>query len=294
MNFCGNCGSKMTDGSCGACTEKSTNGLSMETLEKSLEALESLSKGVRPAEAKKGEGDERTAKKVVEDAKDQAHKYGDKGEGDSEEQPKSKKGVESAAKGGFVPPDEEQFEGDEDGEEEGQKCPPQMPMKSAGKKAKKSFSDEALEQEPIKKAVDVSEFLEGLVYQLGEFNDELRSDVNKSIEFAGYQQKFNVGLAKALGEVGTFMKSLAEKVETVGKTPAAVRKSDQTAATIEKSFAGGNATTNNNLTKGQIANKLLELMDAGDKSITESDVVRAEASGAVRAELRAKLGIEQQ
>lgn len=299
MNFCSVCGTKLVDGACQSCANKSTAGLSVETLEKSLEALESLSKGVRPAEAKAGEKDEKSAKEHVEAAKEQAHKYGAKGEGDSEEEPKTKRGVESAAKGGFVPPDEDgDYDGDGDDdreeEEEGRPCPPNMPMKSAKKSAKKSFTDDMLEQEPIKKAVDVSDFLESVVIQLGEYTDSLRSDIAKSQAFAGYQQQFNIGLAQAMSELGKGLTVLAEKVEAMGKTPAAVRKSDQSAAAIEKSFAGGDSKQNNTLTKSQMANKLFELMEAGDKSITPADVVAADSTGSVRPELRTKLGIEEQ
>jgi hypothetical protein len=118
--------------------------------------------------------------------------------------------------------------------------------------------------------------------------DSLRSDVSKSINFAGYQQQFNVGKAKAMQEMGSLLKSLSATVESLGKTPAAVRKSEQSVAAIEKSFAGGSAT-NDTLTKSQIAAKLTELWEAGDKTITEADIIRAESTGYVPDALKAKV-----
>jgi hypothetical protein len=299
--FCQNCGTKLVDGGCASCTSKSTNGLSMESLEKSLATLEELSKGVRPAEGKISDSDKRTAKKVAEEVKEQVKGYGDHGEGDSEEEPKTTKNVESAAKkGGFVPPDAEEEEEDprrreeEEEEEEQQQAAPQMPFKSAGKKAKKSFADELIENEPVRKAVDVSDFLEGVVYQLGEMTDGLRGDVHKSLKFAGYQQNFNVGLAKAMVELGSIVKSLTEQVERMGKTPAGIRKSEQTAAALEKSFDSGNAATNGTLTKSQMASKLTALWEAGDTSVSPADILRADSEGYVKPELREKIGLEKQ
>lgn len=315
MNFCGDCGTKLVGGACASCTAKSTSGLSAESLEKSLSALESLSKGVRPAEAKSNEGDNRKAKDMNDAAVDETHDRGKVGEGDSEEEPKTARDIEGKAKGkpkgtsfgtgkvgkgGFVPPDEEEFEDPREREEEEEEEEQQgggrgaapMPFKSASKKkAKKSFADDLLEHDDVRKAVDVSDFLEGLVYEFSEYTDSLRDDVAKSLAFAGYQQKFNIGLAKALGEIGEFVKSLKAEVAVIAKSPAGTRKSDTSAAAIEKSFDGGNATKNE-LTKSQKATKLAALMEAGDTSIQPLDVVRAEMEGFVKPEHQAKLGIE--
>lgn len=300
MNFCGECGNKLAGGACATCTSKSTSGLSAESLEKSLAALEDLSKGVRPAEAPDKEEDNKPAKELISAAVKQAKKYGAKGEGESEEEPKTKRGVESAIKG-FMPPEEEGEEEEEDPRkrrEEEEEAEAGMgggepEFKSAkSKKAKKSFADELVEQEPVRKAVDVSEFLESLVYQLGDYTDNLRDDVNKSLKFGAYQQKFNVGLAKALGEVGSLIKGLSEQVAIIGKTPANVRKSDQNLASIEKSFAGNNTNENNNLSKSEIAQKLAALMESGDKSVESFDVIRAETTGLLKPEHRTKLGLD--
>lgn len=300
MNFCGECGTKLVSGACAGCTAKSTSGLSAESLEKSLAALEDLSKGVRPAEAASKEEDNKEAKELVSAAVKQAKKYGAKGEGESEEEPKTKRGVESAIKG-FMPPEEEEEEEDprkrreeEEEAEEAGMGGGEPEFKSAKKKAKKSFADELVEQEPVRKAVDVSEFLESLVYQLGDYTDSLRDDVNKSLKFGAYQQKYNVGLAKALGEIGTLLKGLTEQVAVIGKTPASVRKSDQSAVVIEKSFAGNNANANNNLSKSEIAQKLMALMESGDKSVEGIDIIRAESTGLLKPEHRTKLGLDSQ
>lgn len=298
MKFCGECATKLVDGVCSTCTAKSTNGLSMESLEKSLETLESLSKGVRPAEAKGGEEQGNTsAKEHNKKAVDQAHKYGKKGEGDSDEQPKTKRGVESAVKG-FVPEEEEEVDPREEEEreleEEMAERGGKPEFKSAGKKAKKSFADEAQEYEGVRKAVDVSPFLEGITAQIGETIDSLREDVAKSNSFASYQRNFNMGLAGALNELANIVKGLTTIVEEIGKNPATVRKSDSSAAAIEKSFANGNAGGEQKLTKSQIANKLSQLMAAGDTTITELDVLRADSTGSFRPELAEKLGIEKQ
>lgn len=300
MNYCGMCATKLVDGGCPTCTAKSTNGLSMETLEKSLETLESLSKGVRPSEATGGEEQGGTsAKEHNKKAVDQAHKYGKKGEGDSEEQPKTKKNIESAAKGGFVPPGAEDEDEERDPREEEEEMMEQQQgqpeFKSAkGKKAKKSFADDAMDYDGVRKAVDVSPFLEGITAQIGETMDEVRSEVEKSLNFASYQKSYNIGLAKSLIELGNVVKSLAVTVSELSKSPSGQRKADTSAAAIEKSFANGNANGEQKLTKSQIAGKLADLMQAGDTSITESDVLRADTAGLVRPELIEKLGLNKQ
>jgi hypothetical protein len=299
--FCGECATKLVDGACTSCAAKSTSGINIESLEKSLDALESISKGVRPAEAKAGEKNDDDAKESQGKVVKQVKKYGAKGEGDSEEEPKTKRGIESAAKGGFpgpgMPPGAPGGEEEEDPEErrrrelmEEEEGGGEPEFKSAKKKAKKSFAEELVEQEQVAKAIDVSDFLEELVYKIAEGHDALSNEVSKSTRFASYQQNFNVGLAKAMGEFGTLVKNLAIKVDEIGKQPAAIRKSDL--SVVEKSFAEGDKTNNEQtLTKSQMASKLLELQQAGDKEIQVNDIIRAESTGTVRPELKAKLGL---
>lgn len=296
MNFCGQCGTKLVDGGCGSCTAKSANGLSMETLEKSLTQLESLSKGVRPNEAKAETIEDVTAAEHNKKAIEQRHKWEkNKGEGESEEEPKTKRGVESAAKG-FPPPgggddmygeEEERDPREEDERDE----EPEFKSAKSKKKTKKSLADDILENEEVSKAVDVTPFLKEVVETLSDSHDSLASTVSKSIAFSRYQKEFNIGLAKALNEMSNVVKGLVAKVDELGKSPAAQRKSDTSAVVIEKSFANGDAEGKNQLTKGQIASKLLSLMEAGDASITEADILRAESTGAVRPNLMEKLGL---
>lgn len=298
--FCGECATKLVDGACASCTAKSTSGINIESLEKSLSALESISKGVRPAEAKAGEADEADPKEKQTRQVKQTKKYGAKGEGESEEEPKTERGIESATKGGFPGPDGDgDYDGDEDPEErrrremmaaeEEQGGEPEFKSAKSKKKAKKSFADELVESEQVAKAIDVSDFLEELVYKIAEGHDGLSHEVAKSTRFASYQQGFNVGLAKAMSELGTLVKSLVEKVEVIGKEPATVRKSDL--QVVEKSFAQGEKAAEQTLSKSQIASKLLELQQAGDTSISANDIIRAESTGTYRAELKSKLGI---
>jgi hypothetical protein len=304
MKFCGECGTKLVDGACAGCTAKSINGLDVESLEKSLATLENISKGVRPAEAKKGdEGDVDKPSAHQEKIVKQVKKYGAKGEGDSEEEPKTKRGIESAAKGGFPGPMGEggaPGEGEEDPEEEMEerkRREREMAMegepefKSAkGKKAKKSFAEELMQSDEVSKAVDVSDFLEELVYKSSESIDELRGDIEKSLQFHNYQQRFNVGLAKAFNEMGSLVKGLVQVIETIGKQPAGQRKSD--VGVIEKGLAGGPADSDKTiLTKSQKAEKLIALREGGDKTITDMDIISADSSGFVRDDLKAKLGI---
>jgi hypothetical protein len=300
MNFCGDCGNKLTNGACATCTAKSASGINIESLEKSLETLESISKGVRPAEAKQGEKEEQDPEQKQAAQVKQTKKYGAKGEGDSEEEPKTKRGIESAAKGGFPGPGPEMdgdgdFDGDEEDPRERRRREMEMEgepeFKSAkGKKAKKSLADDLLESEEIAKAVDVSDFLEELVYKTAEAQDSLSAEVSKSIRFNSYQREFNVGLAKAMSEFGTLIKSLVDKVEEIGKQPAGIRKSDLTV--VEKGAAEPNADNKSNtLSKSQVAEKLLALQQAGDKSIEANDILRVEIDGFLKPEHKTKLGI---
>lgn len=307
MKFCGNCGSKLVDGVCTGCAAKSTSaGLDLDALEKSVATLEAISKGVRPAEAKAVKDEKKTARQIVEDVNKQVVSYGDRGESESEEEPPSEHDEEEKAKKAFPPerferptPEEEEEEergpeDEEEEEEEERERPRPLPFKSArGKAAKKSFAENAYENsEPIQKAMDVSDFLTAFVDQFSESLDGLRYDVLKSeTEERQYQREYNLALAKAVKELGTLVKSLAESTQALSKQPIAQRKSDVTV--VNKSFAG-NVGAGTTLTKSQLANKIADLMISGDKSVTPNDVVMAESLGTVRPELRSKLGLPEE
>jgi len=297
--YCGDCAAELVDGACGSCAAKSASSINIESLEKSLATLESISKGVRPADAKQGEKEDDDPEQHQSSVVKQVKKYGAHGEGETEEEPKTKRGIESAVKGAFPgPPMPPQYgDGGEDPEEEERRRREEEmegrgepEMKSAkSKKAKKSFADELMEEEVVAKAVDVSDFLEELVYKIAEAQDEVTSEVSKSVRFASYQQSFNVGLAKAMSELGSLIKSLAEKVEVIGKQPAAIRKSDLTI--VEKSLGAGE-TKNTTVSKSQAAERLFELKKSGDASIEDKDILRAEVDGFIKPEHKKKLGIE--
>jgi hypothetical protein len=297
MKFCGECGTQTNGAACSACTSKSAAGLSFESLDKSLAVLENVSKGVRPAPAKENDTDKRTAKEVAEDAKELQKKYGQHGEGETEEQPKTKKGVEEVAKKGFPLPEQEEEEEQEfaprrrsrpeEEEEEEEAREPEFKSASKKKKTKKSFADTLAENsEAVSKAIDISDYLRDFVYAVSESTDGLSARVEKSLARQAGQGEFNVALAKAMQQVGILLKGLTEKVESFGTTPAGQRKSD--VSVVEKSFGGKEGTE---LKKSDIAAKLTTLMESGNKSVTVADVLSADASGFVRPELRELVGL---
>lgn len=306
--YCQHCGTKLADGVAHECAAtKSAKGLDFETLEKSIEALESVAKGVRPKEAPKEKEDKRTARQLVDDVEDEVVKYGDRGEGESEEEPESERGIERETKKGFPPPpmpgeeseDEEEAE-EEQARERAREAEAEearanaMPFKSAkksAKKAAKSFADTAAESDNVRKAIDVSDFLSDLVYTIAEHTDSLTESVEKSLDGFVYQQRFNQAMASAMKQMGELIKGLSEQVQGIGKQPAATRKSDVSATVVEKSFANANPASNDTLSKSQIAAKLMTLMESGDKSVTDQDVIRAETTGLIRPELREKVGL---
>lgn len=305
--FCGDCGTQLANGSCSSCANKSVSELGLESLEKALTDLESVAKGVRPSEAPAPKVDVRDLEQVTEQARKQVREYGDHGEGDSEEEPETEKDVESRVKGkgstkkvfgkgGFMPPppqgqDEEDPEEEERRREEEEAEERPMPFKSAKGKAKKSMADDLMENDNVRKAVDVSPFLEGLTTKIIDSYDSLQDDVNKSLAGWSYQQKYNVGLAKALGELGSLVKGLTDVVNALSKTPVGTRKGD--VSVVEKSFAGNGeaAPDGQTLNKGAIAQKILALKESGDTSITDMDVLRAESTGLVTPEIQKKLGL---
>lgn len=316
MNYCGKCGSKLADGACGNCAAKSTSSLSFESLEKSLNALEDISKGVRPKEAKKTDKRKVTAREQVEEVQDQVHSYGDHGESESEEEPPSEHDAEEDAEKGFKPEfraeDEEEQIGpnsaDEDAEnetqdedideerrardeeDEGEGPGRRFERSASKKKAKKSLAEDAYDSSAaVQKAIDISPFLTDIVETLSDHLDQIRYDVAKSHTQFGYQRDFNYALAKALKEMGSRVKNLTSAVNAMGKQPAGIRKSD--VHVVEKSFANG--SQGESLTKSQMAANLASKMEAGDKSISTDDVLRVELYGedGLRPELREKAGL---
>lgn len=299
MKFCGECGNKLVGGKCAGCAQKSVNGLSTESLEKSLALLEDMAKGVRPGLAKKEADDKRTPEKANDDAVDQLERHAKETEveGDSDENPKTKKGVE---KDKFVKgfdkkaPFEQEMEEEEEDEDprEREREEEEFPMKSAGKKkAKKSLSDSLLEDKRVRDAVDVSDFLKSITDHLVDSTDSLTASVNKSLQFAGYQKGFNQVLAKSLIGLVEIVKSQNAEIVKLGSQPVGIRKSELNAAPIEKSFNIGEPKEGETINKSQAAAKLLDLRQNGDFSITSHDISMVESTGNIRPELKAKLGI---
>jgi hypothetical protein len=179
----------------------------------------------------------------------------------------------------------------------------QFPVKSAGKKskkAKKSLADSLLADKEVRNAVDVSNFLKSITDHIVEAIDSQTASVNKSLqvtnrslEFASYQKGFNQVLAKSLVGLVEIMKSQNAEIARLGGQPAGFRKSDLAAAPIEKSFSNNPESANGEtLTKSQIAGKLLGLREAGDNTISSMDISRAETTGQIKPEHKAKLGIQ--
>ena len=115
------------------------------------------------------------------------------------------------------------------------------------------------ENDTLQKALDVSEYLQEqhseLVKSLRNVGEEIQKSDNR-------RHEFNLVMARAIRDIGTMVKSLAEEMGTIGAQPARAPKSLGVKAgqVLQKSFAG-RATESDELSKSQVLDALDGLME---------------------------------
>lgn len=134
----------------------------------------------------------------------------------------------------------------------------------AGKKVEETLEDEvqkSLSKESddrLEKALDVSEYLEGLHKGLVEALGNVAQHLEKS---DARSHNFNVALAKGVCALADLTKSLDSRLGVIEEQPAAGPKAIQSTkqAVIEKSFAGQKEGEGERLNKSQVLDVLEEM-----------------------------------
>jgi hypothetical protein len=143
-----------------------------------------------------------------------------------------------------------------------------------GDPATKSFGAEVTEglntNETLQKAYDVSDFLAEHNLELTKSLDALSSRIEAD---GSRQHEFNLILAKAMVDTGKLIKAMSERLGVIAAQPARQPKSAG-AQPLQKSMMGGTQpAAGEELTKGQIANALDDLMEksvnAGNQGISD-------------------------
>lgn len=163
-------------------------------------------------------------------------------------------------------------------------------------KAEKSLRGALADSEEISKGVDASEFLSEFSRIQARVVDDLRFDVNKSLETSGRvsevlsksfaaimkSQEGLVGLVKSqagkLEESNSIIKSLQERLDVVEKQPVG-RKS--VIDVVEKSFAASAGVANQkaSLSKGEVLAKMNNMILKGVPGVVPMDLVKYESTG---------------
>jgi len=153
------------------------------------------------------------------------------------------------------------------------------------------FASEANEDEVIQKSVEVSDFLESLVNQIGESIDPLTKALIKS---HGKTEKRYEDIATMVGNLSTVVKGLAQELGAIKNSPVRLNKSQTTdAKPLEKTFepdATGekiNKAAMGDFTPAKIADGMFELMKKGECDPLE--ITRFETDGTIRPELLEKI-----
>ena len=158
---------------------------------------------------------------------------------------------------------------------------------------KKSLQSEIVgASEPMRKAIEVSDFLEGIVEGIARVMSEPLARIDRMEKSLAAiiksQNMSNELIAKSLGGVLNQVKDVKEdfrkSLGEMGRTSAGPRKSVSTAV-LEKSFVGnGGADSADKLAGWSSAQKteaLTSLLMKGHKGVTVTDVVNAESTGIV-------------
>jgi hypothetical protein len=170
--------------------------------------------------------------------------------------------------------------------------------------SEKSFADDLIKSHAdVPAALEVSDFLEALVTQLGDTVDGFSATLSKSLDT---QKSFNISLAKSLGVVGQVVKGLVEEnttlkaqmtevhdlLKSLTEAPTGRRAVVNTREiqTLRKSIGGQqDAQSGSGLTPAQISDKLVEAAVAG--KIDSAEVTRYEVTGALSPQVASAIGI---
>lgn len=133
---------------------------------------------------------------------------------------------------------------------------PEAPPSETGDALVKGFND----NEPLQKALDVSDFLKE---QHDELCKSLRAVGDRMEETDQRRHEFNLVMAKAVHDIGTLVKSMAETFDGFMSQPAAAPKSRgiRTGKTqvMQKSFANPDEPQEPQLRKGEVLSTLLNM-----------------------------------
>jgi len=188
---------------------------------------------------------------ALEKAADALHKIADK---------LTDEDIEKARKKGGRNPDGEDEEEEEPEEEAGEGD------------EEKSFYDEAKdESSEIRKAVEVTDFLNDLVKAIGKSMDSLRKSVTDSNKAV---MSTLATMAKSMATVAEEVQDLADRVEDLEKTPVGGKKSITASAGIERSFSDAGTE----LSGDEILDQLTEWAMKGEHGITSIDVSQYETT----------------
>lgn len=117
--------------------------------------------------------------------------------------------------------------------------------------------------EPLQKALDVSEYLEALHEALTSSLSEVAKSVGASDQ---RQHEFNLVFAKAFHQVGELVKGMSERLGVLEQQPARAPKSKGIPATseavVQKSFANNDEPSQPQISKAEVLDGLEDLMQA--------------------------------
>lgn len=158
--------------------------------------------------------------------------------------------------------------------------------------AKKSLSDHAQAHEEVRKGLEMSSFLGGWVDTQSEAlrstESRMVSSINKSLRDLGERSEaFNAELAKSVAALAEVMSLQAQRIEQLESTPARGPKSMQGVQPVEKSFNGQPGGDGEQLTKSQVLDTLVDMVEKGNISATE--VVRFESTKQLTPELEQRV-----
>lgn len=250
-----------------------------EMIGKSLDELEQISNQYSTeeedteGEVSKAQSDNTNPDNISDNTPVPEESEGDEGEED-----------ESVDEAGEQEDDTEEYEADdEDEHEEGEE----------EEETEKSLEDHMRSDDNVKKALEVSEFLDSLVKSLSETIQDQREDLNKSLEA---QEQHNELLAKSFKGIAESQKvvlqtsagllksvdSLSSRIKKIERQPK-TRKSMPSAKAIEKSFNtedtnSGSEQNSQKLDKSMALSKLTNAVQKGEGNYT-SDILALESTG---------------
>lgn len=244
-----------------------------EMINKSLDEIDAIvseiKKGNTEADLSKAVGDEDLA---PEDVSEDAPAANDAGEGAD-----NGEGGEGAGDDADVDTDEEPEQNEQEDEE-----------------VEKSLEDNLKGNDSVKKALEVSEFLDQLVKGISGDLQLQRNELSKSIASTGQATELLAksfeGIAKSQRvvletqvELLKSVRTLSSRIQKLEAQPQ-VRKSVATATqaqVLEKSFGGSGSAANTGLSKSQISAKLFQGVQEG--KVTQDELFAFESLGTIGA-----------